>query len=142
MQHAALHRCHSLGAWVLSTSGQRGDGLRAVTRMAEGLKVIRVSLRATCADGNDMIDVGVVRVEVSVPYIAALIADGGKYYVERKHIEDDTERRRSRAPRGPSLRSLVRLARKCDSAEQFGERLKRRYDRRQRQIERGRSLQD
>ena len=40
------------------------------------------------------------------------------------------------------MKSLVRLAVKCDSAEQLGERLKRRYDRRQRQIERDRLLQD
>ena len=41
---------------------------------------------------------GVVRVEVSVPYIAALIADGGKYYVERKHIADDPDLRPADPP--------------------------------------------
>jgi hypothetical protein len=59
---------------------------------------------------------GVMRVEV-VPFVAALIGDDGKYYLERKRIEDDTERRRYRH-RGPTLRSLVRLVvnRNCASA--------------------------
>ena len=34
-----------------------------------------------------------------------------------------------RAPRAPSLRSLVKLALACDSAEQLGEKLRRRYQR-------------
>jgi hypothetical protein len=63
--------------------------------------------------------------------VAALIADGGKYYLERKRLDDDTEKRRARAP---LFTYLVRLALKCDSAEQLGQRLKARYDRqRQRQ---------
>ena len=33
-----------------------------------------------------------------------------------------------RAPRAPSLRALVKLALKCDSAEQMGKQLKRRFD--------------
>ena len=71
------------------------------------------------------------RVEVSVPYVAALIADGGKYYMERKRLDDDTEKRRARAP---SFTYLARLAVRCQSAEELGQRLKRRYDRqRQRQ---------
>jgi hypothetical protein len=43
--------------------------------------------------------------------------------------EGDTEKRRQRAPRGPTLRSLVKLAMRCDSAEQMGKQLKRRFDR-------------
>jgi hypothetical protein len=70
----------------------------------------------------------VVRIEVSVPYVAALIADDGKYYMEPKCIEDATERRRYRH-RGPTLRSLVRLAVACDSAEELGKKLRRRYER-------------
>ena len=59
------------------------------------------------------------RVEVSVPYVAALVADtGGKYYMTPKHIEDATERHRYRH-RGPTLRSLVKLALACQSAEQW-----------------------
>lgn len=36
-----------------------------------------------------------------------------------------------RAPRAPSLRSLVRLALACDSAEEMGKKLKQRFDRQQ-----------
>lgn len=40
----------------------------------------------------------------------------------------------SPTPQAPSLRSLVRLAMKCDSAEEMGRKLKQRFDRqRQRQ---------
>ena len=46
-----------------------------------------------------------------------------------KPPEGGTEKRRQRAPRAPSMRTLVRWAKQCDSAEQLGERLKRRYDR-------------
>ena len=69
-------------------------------------------------------------VAVSLPYAAQLI-DGKKYMLpgDVKPPEGGTERRRQRAPRAPSLRALVRWAQKCDSAEQLGERLKRRYDR-------------
>ena len=34
-----------------------------------------------------------------------------------------------RAPRAPSLRTLVKLAVQCQSVEEFGEKLKRRYER-------------
>ena len=69
-------------------------------------------------------------VAVSLTYAAQLI-DGVKYMLpgDVKPPESGTERRRQRAPRAPSLRVLVRWAVKCDSAEQLGERLKRRYDR-------------
>jgi hypothetical protein len=65
-----------------------------------------------------------------MPYAAQLI-DGKKYMLPGnvKPPEGGTERRRQRAPRAPTLRALVRWAQKCDSAEQLGERLKRRYDR-------------
>jgi hypothetical protein len=65
-------------------------------------------------------------VEVSLPFVAELI-DGEKYYMEPKRLEG-TELRRYRA-RGPTLRSLVRLALRCQSAEELGKKLKRRYDR-------------
>ena len=48
-----------------------------------------------------------------------------------KPPEGDTELRRHRAPRGPALRSLGRLALKCESAEELGRRLKGRYERQQ-----------
>jgi hypothetical protein len=53
---------------------------------------------------------GVLHVAVSVARVACLI-DGVKYMepADVKPPEDDTERRRLRA-RGPTLRSLVRLA--------------------------------
>jgi hypothetical protein len=74
---------------------------------------------------------GVTRVEVALPYCAALVADsGGKYYMEPKRLEDDTERRRYH--RGPTLRSLVKLALACESAEQMGKKLRRRFERQQR----------
>ena len=69
-------------------------------------------------------------VAVSLPYAAQLI-DGVKYMLpgDVKPPEGGTERRRQTAPRAPSVRTLVKWAQKCDSAEQLGERLKRRYDR-------------
>ena len=72
---------------------------------------------------------GVVHYWVSRPYASQLI-DNAKYWEPDAlpHSDDDTERRRHRS-RGPTLRSLVKLAQKCDSAEQMGEQLKRRSDR-------------
>jgi hypothetical protein len=70
---------------------------------------------------------GVMLVEESVPYVAALIADGEKYYVEPKRLEGSELRRH--AARGPILRSLVRLAVASDSAEETGKKWKRRFDR-------------
>ena len=67
----------------------------------------------------------VVQVEVSLPFVEFLVADSdGKYYMKPMHIEDATERRR-----GPTLRSLVKLALACDSAEQMGEKLRERFER-------------
>ena len=59
--------------------------------------------------------------------MAALI--GEKYYMEPKRLEG-TELRRHRS-RGPTLRSLVKLALRCDSAEEMGRKLKRRFERQQ-----------
>ena len=69
-------------------------------------------------------------VSVSLPYAAQLI-DGVKYMLPQdvKPPEGGTEKRRQRAPRAPSMRTLVRVGAACDSAEQLGEQLKRRYDR-------------
>ena len=68
-------------------------------------------------------------VAVSLPYAAQLI-DGVKYMLsgDVKPPEGGTERRRQRAP---SLRFLVKLAMRCDSAEELGQRLRRRYQRQQ-----------
>ena len=70
---------------------------------------------------------GVRLVEVSVPYVAELV-DGEKYYMEPKRLDDATDQRRYRH-RGPTLRSLVRLAQQCNDAEELGERLRLRYQR-------------
>jgi len=69
---------------------------------------------------------------VSLPYASQLI-DHVKYMEPQdvKPPEGDTERRRQRAPRAPSIRSLVKLALECQSAEELGQRLKRRYQRQQ-----------
>ncbi len=69
------------------------------------------------------------RVAVSLPYAAHLI-DGTKYMepADVRPPQDDTELRR-RAPRGPSLRYLVKLALRCESAEELGKRLRRRFQR-------------
>ena len=71
-------------------------------------------------------------VAVSLPYAAQLI-DGAKYMLpgDVKPPEGGTERRRQTAPRAPSMRYLVKLAVKCDSAEQLGKKLRRRYMRQQ-----------
>jgi hypothetical protein len=68
-------------------------------------------------------------VAVSLPNVAQLI-DGEKYMLPQdvKPPEGGTEKRRQRAP---SMRTLVRWAQACDSAEQLGERLRRRYQRQQ-----------
>jgi hypothetical protein len=71
-------------------------------------------------------------VAVSLPYAAQLI-DGVKYMEPGglKPPEGGTERRRQRAPRAPSMRYFVKLAVKCDSAEQLGKKLRRCYQRQQ-----------
>jgi hypothetical protein len=69
----------------------------------------------------------VAHIEVSVPLVPQLL-DQGKYYLEPKPPADDTERRR-RAARGPTLRSLVKLAQRCTDAEQLGQEIRKRYDR-------------
>jgi len=86
-------------------------------------------------------------VAVSLPYVAELV-DGRKYYMPADLPRlQGTELYRAKAPRkaprGPSLRSLVKLALKCQSAEELGKQLKRRYERQQRHqgIEPGRTRQ-
>ena len=67
-------------------------------------------------------------VEVSLAHVPALV-DGLKY-MEPQDVPrlEGTELRRLRAP---SLRFLVKLALKCESAEELGKRLRRRYQRQQ-----------
>ncbi len=73
---------------------------------------------------------GVRRGEMSLPFVEAIL-DGEKYFMEPRPLEG-TELRRARAP---SLRFLVKLALKCDSAEQLGKRLRRSYQRQQQRQE-------
>ena len=71
-------------------------------------------------------------IAVSLPYASQLI--NHVKYMEPQDVkppEGDTERRRQRAPRAPSMRSLVKLALECQSPEELGQRLKRRYQRQQ-----------
>jgi hypothetical protein len=72
---------------------------------------------------------GVRFVAVTLPYVEAIL-DGKKYRLpgDMPRLEG-TEAYRARAPRGPTLRSLVKLALRCQSAEEMGLRLKRRFDR-------------
>jgi hypothetical protein len=82
-------------------------------------------------------------VRVSVPLIAALV-DNERYYLPDELPAPAGEELRAmfrpkiaqvkappRAPRAPTLRTLVRYALKCESAEELGKKLKRRYDRQQ-----------
>jgi hypothetical protein len=80
--------------------------------------VIRVPLLTTYA--------AVKHVDVSLPLVACLL-DGEKY-MDPRDVRPlaGQELRRARAP---SVRFLVKLAMRCDSAEQLGKRLRRRYQR-------------
>jgi hypothetical protein len=73
---------------------------------------------------------GVRHVAVSLPFVEALV-DGRKYRLpgDVPAALTGTEAYRARAPRGPTLRSLVKLALRCQSAEEMGKQLKRRFDR-------------
>ena len=84
---------------------------------------------------------GIRYVPVSLPRVDCLIADmPGKYALpevpeaDRPGVDDvkqpDSEpERRQRATRAPSLRSMVKLAVRCQDAEELGQRLKHRYQR-------------
>ncbi|WP_161850234.1 hypothetical protein [Bradyrhizobium sp. CCBAU 051011] len=64
-------------------------------------------------------------IEVSLAHVPALV-DGVKYMEPRDVPRlEGTELRRARAP---SLRFLVKLALKCDNAEELGKRLRQRYE--------------
>lgn len=75
---------------------------------------------------------GIKHVAVSLPRIAWLI-DHEKWLepedVPEPEIRDMRRLRRHKGPRSPSLRTLVRWAIRCDTAEQLGERLRQRYER-------------
>ena len=72
----------------------------------------------------------ITRLRVSVPRIDALL-DGGRYV-----LEEDLPARSGqelRAHRAPRLKTLVRLALRCRSAEELGLKLRRRYEQQRRQ---------
>ena len=88
---------------------------------------------------------GVRYVAVSLPLVEALV-DGRKYRIpgevkppqEVSAPPQETSRtgahkrgfeQTRRAPRAPTLRSMVKLALRCQSAEEMGKQLKRRFDR-------------
>ncbi|MET4086677.1 hypothetical protein [Bradyrhizobium sp. S3.5.5] len=69
----------------------------------------------------------VQHVPVSLALVPALV-DGEKYLmpddVPQPEIRDLRRLRREKAPRAPSMRTLVRWALRCDNAEQLGHRLR------------------
>ena len=78
---------------------------------------------------------GVKRVRISVPLVGCLI-DGVRYFrpddlpaPAGEELRPMSRPRITKAPRAPTLRTMVRMAVKCADAEELGERLKRRYDR-------------
>ena len=68
----------------------------------------------------------VMRVPVSLPLVPQLI-DGVRYM--KPSDVPHPEHLGRRKSRGPSLRGLVRLALECQSAEELGEKLRKRFDR-------------
>ena len=95
----------------------RGDSIRTTLPSMRHMVVIVAELTGYAS---------IRHIAVSLPYASQLI-DHVKYMEPQdvKPHEGDTERRRQRAPRAPSMRTLVRWAQACDSAEQLGEGLKR-----------------
>ena len=81
----------------------------------------------------------ITRLRVSVPRVDVLLDEpGGKYMLEENLPARAGQE--LRAHRAPSLKKLVRWAMECQSAEELGKKLRRRYQRQQqrRGIETGR----
>ena len=81
---------------------------------------------------------GTKRVRISVPLVECLL-DHQRYFLPGElpapageELRPMSRPRITKAPRAPSLRSMVKLAVRCQSAEELGQRLKRRYQRQQR----------
>jgi hypothetical protein len=71
----------------------------------------------------------ITRLRVSVPRVDVLL-DGARYVLEENlPARAGQELRAHRAPR---LKTLVRWAMRCQSAEQFGRKLRRRYEQQRR----------
>src|SRR6476620_7731754 len=80
---------------------------------------------------------GTKRVRISLPLIECLL-DHQRYFLPGElpapageELRPMSRPRITKAPRAPSLRTLVKHALKCQSAEELGQRLKRRYQRQQ-----------
>ena len=80
---------------------------------------------------------GTKRVRISVPLVECLL-DHQRYFLPGElpapageELRPMSRPRITKAPRAPSLRSMVKLAVRCQSAEELGQRLKRRYQRQQ-----------
>jgi len=78
---------------------------------------------------------GTKRVRISVPLVECLL-DHQRYFLPGElpapageELRPMSRPRITKAPRAPSLRSMVKLAVRCQSAEELGQRLKRRYQR-------------
>jgi len=78
---------------------------------------------------------GTKRVRISLPLVECLL-DHQRYFLPGElpapageELRPMSRPRITKAPRAPSLRTLVKHALKCQSAEELGQRLKRRYQR-------------
>ena len=78
---------------------------------------------------------GIKRVRISLPLVECLL-DNVRYYLPSdlpppagEELRPMSRPRITKGPRAPSLRSMVKLAVRCQSAEELGQRLKRRYQR-------------
>jgi hypothetical protein len=73
----------------------------------------------------------VLHVYVSVPLIPCLV-DGVRYMlpedVPPPESRDFRRMRQDKAPRAPTMRSLVKLALRCESATELGQRISQRYE--------------
>ena len=81
---------------------------------------------------------GTKRVRISLPLVECLL-DHQRYFLPGElpapageELRPMSRPRITKAPRAPRLRTLVKHALKCQSAEELGQRLKRRYQRQQR----------
>jgi hypothetical protein len=71
----------------------------------------------------------ILRIVVSLPYAAPLI-DEVKYMSEQPPPPPSRDLRRLRQ-RGPTLKAMVKLAARCEDATELGERLLKRYQRKE-----------
>ena len=77
------------------------------------------------------------RLRISVPLVPQLL-DNERYFLPDalpapagEELRPMSSSKITRAPRAPSLKTLVKYALECDSAEELGKKLKRRFERQQ-----------